>query len=228
MSSASALLVALVLAASACALPGQLRPNFGLPYSAPTTWPYCVTELADHWVSYPAQKDQPIDRVCGPKESDVARGLELLGAYSFDKISDARGGRVRIVLSAQTLTPEVGAAGTRGGVDAFAARRLADVIRNPARTTTYAPWQESHALAVAPLRQGVEVRGRRWDHVVVAQASDPGNVWVEDYITALDASVVLVLRARYALDDPPVPAKLEKRRALTRAILDGIDIVALK
>lgn len=220
--------MALALVSSACALPGELRPNFGLPYSEPTTWPYCVTELADHWVSYPAQKDQPIDRVCGPKESNVSQGLELLGAYSFDKISDARGGRVRIVLSAQTLTPAVGAVESRGELEDFAAQRLADVLRHPARTTTYAPWQKSHELEVAPRSQTVDVHGRRWDHVVVAQASDPGNVWVEDYLTPLDDSVVLVLRARYALDDPPVPGKLEKRRALTRAILDGIDIVALK
>jgi len=206
----------LLLAVVGCALPRSWSPNFGLPYSAPTTWPYCVTELADHWVSYPAQKDQSLDRVCGPKESSVSRGLELLGAYSFDKISRAKGGRVRIVFSAQSRTPDVAAA------------RLADLLRNPARTATYTPWQESRELTVTPRSESVEVHGRRWDHVVIAQASDPENIWVEDYITPLDDSVLLVLRARYALDDPLVPGKIEKRVSLTRSILEGIDIVALK
>jgi hypothetical protein len=208
-------LALLLFATSACALPGGWAPNFGLPVSAPTTWPYCVTELADHWVSYPAQKDQNPDRVCGPKDSSVASGLELLGAYSFDRISKAQGGRVRVVLSAQTRKPDVIAA------------RLAEVLRHPAMSATYAPWQESRALDVAPRSEFVDVRGRRWDHVVVALSDDPENVWVEDYITPLDDAIVLVLRARYALDDPLVPEKMARRRALVREILTGIDVVAL-
>jgi hypothetical protein len=210
-----ALALTLLLATSACAFPGAYQPNFGLPVSEPTLWPYCVTELADHWISYPAQKDQNLDRVCGPKDSSVAGGLELLGAYSFDKISRAKGGRVRVVLSAQTRRPDVVSA------------RLAEVLRHPAMTATYAPWQESRELEVAPRSDSIDVRGRRWEHIVVAQSDEPENVWVEDYITPLDDSVVLVLRARYALDDPLVPEKMTRRRALVREILTGIDVVAL-
>lgn len=210
-----ALALTVLLATSACAFPGGWRPNFGLPASNPTLWPYCVTELAAHWVSYPAQKDQNLDRVCGPKDSSVASGLELLGAYSFDKISHAKGGRVRVVLSAQTRRPDI------------VSQRLAEVLRHPAMTATYAPWQKSRELAVAPRSESVEIRGRRWDHVVVALSDDPENVWVEDYITPLDDTVLLVLRARYALDDPLVPEKMTRRRALVREILTGIDVVAL-
>ena len=68
------------------------------------------------------------------------------------------------------------------------------------------------------------MRDRRWHHVVVSADADPENVWIEDYITPLGESVVLVLRARYALDLPHVPEKLAKRQALTRSILEGIDV----
>ena len=77
---------------------------------------------------------------------------------------------------------------------------------------------------VASRSDFVIVRERRWQHVVVAAHDDPANVWVEDYITPLDEGVVLVLRARYALDVPLVSEKLEKRQALTRSILEGIDV----
>ena len=150
----------------------------------------------------------------------MPRGLELLGAYSFDKISDAKGGRVRIVFSAQSLE--------RADLSSFQAERLAELVRNPAMTATYLPWQESRELAVSARAETVEVRGRIWNHIVVAEAGNPDNIWVEDYIIALDESVVLVLRARYAPDVPLVPPKLEKRQALTRSILEGIDVVALR
>jgi hypothetical protein len=222
----AALLV--LLCTAACALPAGWKPNYGLPYSEPTSWPYCVTELANHWISYPAQRKRRVDLVCGPKSSTLSRGLELLGAYSFDRISDAKGGRVRIVFSAQMRTPDVAAAPERGGLSSFEAVRLADLVRNPAMTATYAPWQKSREVPVTSRSESVVVRDRRWRHVVVSAHDDPENVWVEDYITALDASAVLVLRARYALDVPHVPEKLEKRQALTRAILEGIDVVALR
>jgi len=220
--------IASLLCLSACALPGSWKPNYGLPYSEPTSWPYCVTELADHWISYPAQKKRRRDLVCGPKNSTVPTGLELLGAYSFDRISDAKGGRVRIVFSAQSLTPDVTASPERADLSAFRAERLADLLRNPAMTATYTPWQESRAVEVETRSETLDVRGRRWEHVVVAKRDDPENVWVEDFITRLDESMVLVLRARYALDVPLVPGKLDKRLALTRSILAGIDVVALR
>lgn len=211
-----------------CALPGGWRPNYGLPYSEPTSWPYCVTEVADHWVSYPAQKKRRIDLVCGPNVSTVPRGMELLGAYSFDTISDAQGGRVRIVLSAQALTPDVAAADVDADLSAFENERLADLLRNPAMSATYMPWQKSREVEVASRSETTVVRDRRWRHVVVSTRDDPRNIWVEDYTTPLDESVVLVLRARYSLDVPLVPGKVEKRQALTRSILEGIDVVALR
>jgi hypothetical protein len=227
-----AALLSLVLAV-ACALPAGWKPNYGLPYSEPTTWPYCVTEVAQHWISYPAQKKRRVDLVCGPKASSLASGLELLGAYSFDQISDAKGGRVRIVFSAQTLArevrpPDVAASREHGDLAAFERARLSDLLRNPARTATYLPWHESRDVAVTSRSDVVIVRERRWQHVVVAVHDDPANVWVEDFISPLDDGVVLVLRARYALDVPQVSAKLEKRQALTRSILEGIDITALR
>jgi len=211
-------LAMLLLCTAACALPGDWKPNYGLPYSEPTRWPYCVTEVAQHWISYPAQKKRRVDLVCGPKVSALPTGLELLGAYSFDRVSSQQGGRVRIVLSAQTPATDLAS---------FSAARLADLLRNPARTATYLPWQESREVAVASHSTEVVVRERRWQHVVVAAHDDPGNVWVEDYLTPLADGAVLVLRARYALDVPVVPDKLEKRRALTRRILEGIDLVEL-
>lgn len=216
-----------LLCTAACASPVGWLSNYGLPYSKPTSWPYCVTEVAKHWISYPAQRKRRVDLVCGPKASSLERGLELLGAYSFDRISDQKGGRVRIVLSAQSLTPGVGAAPGPAGLAAFEAVRLADLLRNPALTATYVPWQGSRAVLVASRSESVVVRERRWQHVVVSTQDEPDNVWVEDYITPLDDSAVLVLRARYALDVPHVPEKLEKRQALTRSILEGIDLVAL-
>jgi hypothetical protein len=186
-----------------------------------------VTEVAKHWISYPAQRKRRVDLVCGPKSSTLPRGLELLGAYSFDRISDRKGGRVRIVFSAQTLTPDVAAAPEREDLSSFEAARLADLLRNPALTATYVPWQRSRAVEVASRSELVVVRDRRWNHVVVSTRDEPENIWVEDYVTELDESVVLVLRARYALDVPHVPDKLAKRQALTRSILEGIDVVAL-
>ena len=217
-----------LLCTAACANPAGWLSNYGLPYSEPTTWPYCVTEVANHWISYPAQKKRRVDLVCGPKSATLSRGLELLGAYSFDRISFAEGGRVRIVLSAQARTPDVAAAPEHADLSSFEAARLADLLRNPAMTATYMPWQKSRAIAVASRSESVVVRGRRWRHVVVSTHDDPENIWVEDYISPLDESALLVLRARYALDVPHVPAKLEKRQALTRAILEGIDVVALR
>ncbi len=217
-----------LICTAACASPAGWLSNYGLPYSEPTTWPYCVTEVAQHWISYPAQRKRRVDLVCGPKASSLERGLELLGAYSFDRGSAAQSGRVRIVFSAQTRLPDVGAAPERGDLAAFEAARLGDLLRNPAMTATYVPWQTSRAVEVASRSESVVVRERRWQHVLVSTHDEPANVWVEDYITALDESVVLVLRARYALDVPSVPEKLEKRRALTRSILEGIDVVALR
>jgi hypothetical protein len=211
-------LVLLLLAAAACALPGDWKPNYGLPYSEPTRWPYCVTEVGQHWISYPAQKQRRVDLVCGPKASSLANGLELLGAYAFDRGGANDGGSVRIVLSAQTL---------RSDLAGFEAARLADLLRNPARTATWLPWQESRDVAVASRSAAVVVRERSWQHVVVAAHDDADNVWVEDYLTPLGDGAVLVLRARYALDVPAVPAKLAKRRALTRSILEGIDLAEL-
>lgn len=224
-----------LLCTAACASPAGWLSNYGLPYSEPTSWPYCVTEVAKHWISYPAQRKRRVDLVCGPKSSTLARGLELLGAYSFDRISDKKGGRVRIVFSAQTLTadvaaartPEVAAAPAGADLSSFEAARLADLMRNPALTATYVPWQKSRAVEVASRSEFVIVRERRWSHVVVSTHDEPENIWVEDYVTKLDESVVLVLRARYALDVPHVPDKLAKRQALTRSILEGIDVVAL-
>jgi hypothetical protein len=213
-------LLAFLLLSSGCALPGVWKPNYGLPYSEPTTWPYCVTEVVDHWVSYPAQRRRNPDLVCGPNHSTVPRGLELLGAYSFDRTREASAGRVRLVLSAQSLE--------RADLASFQAERLADLLRNPALTATYTPWQESREVEVVSRSETVLVRGRRWNHVVVSKREDPGNIWVEDFITPLDGTVVLVLRARYALDVPLVRAKLDKRQALTRSILEGIDVVALR
>ena len=207
--------VALGLVLSACALPGDWKPNYGLPYSEPTSWRYCVTEVVDHWVAYPAQNKRNLDLVCGPNRAEAPLGLELLGAFQFDRISAARGGRVRIVLSAQS-----------GSTD-FLEERLADLVRNPARTATYMPWQESREIAVRSTRETVEIDGRRWDHLIVSYADDPANVWVEDYVTPLDDSVFLVLRARYGIDVPVGPEKMEKRQALTREILEAIDVVAL-
>ncbi len=214
--------------ACGCALPGDWKPNYGLPYSEPTSWPYCVTEVADHWVSYPAQRKRRVDLVCGPNASTVPRGLELLGAYSFDTISAAKGGRVRIVFSAQSLTPDVAAADNDADLTAFQDARLADLLRNPAVTATYVPWQESREAEVESRSESIVVRDRRWSHVVVSTRDDPRNIWVEDYTTPLDESVVLVLRARYSLDVPLVPDKVEQRRALTRSILEGIDVVPLR
>ncbi|MEX2205854.1 MAG: hypothetical protein WEF50_06455 [Myxococcota bacterium] len=216
-----------LLCTAACASPVGWLSNYGLPYSEPTHWPYCVTEVAKHWISYPAQRKRRVDLVCGPKASSLERGLELLGAYSFDRINDRKGGRVRIVLSAQSLAPAVGAAPERADLAAFEAVRLADLLRNPALTATYVPWQKSRAVEVASRSEPVVVRERPWQHVIVSTHEEPDNIWVEDYITKLDDSAVLVLRARYALDVPQVPEKLEKRRALTRSILEGIDVVAL-
>jgi hypothetical protein len=204
--------LALCLGLAACALPSDWKPNYGLPFSDPATWRSCVTEVADYRVAYPAQNKHDVDLVCGPRRAELARGLEMLGAFQFDRISAARGGRVRIVLSAQT--------GSAGFLDA----RLADLVRNPARTATYTPWQESHAVAVRPERETVEIHGRRWDHLIVSHADDPANVWVEDYVTPLDESVFLVLRARYAIDVPVGAEKMQKRQALTREILEAIDI----
>ena len=214
------LAIASLVCITACAIPGSWKPNYGLPYSEPTSWPYCATELADHWISYPAQKKRRVDLVCGPKESTLAHGLELLGAYSFDRISDAKGGRVRIVFSAQSLE--------RPEISSFQELRLADLLRNPAMTATYMPWQESREVEVVSRSESIVVRDRRWTHVVVSKLDDPENIWVEDYITPLDESVVLVLRARYALDVPHVPQKIVRRQALTRSILEGIDVVALR
>jgi hypothetical protein len=221
-----------LLCTAACASPAGWLSNYGLPYSEPTRWPYCVTEVANHWISYPAQRKRRVDLVCGPKSSTLERGLELLGAYSFDRISDEQGGRVRIVFSAQTLAPDVAAAPVaaapeRAELSSFEAARLADLLRNPALTATYAPWQTSRAVEVSSRAESVVVRDRSWRHVVVSTQDQPENVWVEDYISKLDESVVLVLRARYALDVPHVPEKLAKRQALTRSILEGIDVVAL-
>ena len=207
---------------------GCWKPNYGLPYSEPTTWPYCATEVVNHWIAYPAQRKRRPDLVCGPNRTTLPRGLELLGAYSFDKISAAKGGRVRIVFSAQSLARNVAAASERGDLASFQAERLADLLRNPAMTATYLPWHESRELAVRARSDTVEVRGRLWNHIVVAEAGDPENIWVEDYITPLDETVVLVLRARYAPDVPLVPPKIDKRQALTRSILEGIDVVALR
>ncbi len=218
--------LACLLCTAACANPAGWLSNYGLPYSQPTSWPYCVTEVAKHWISYPAQRKRRVDLVCGPKSSALSHGLELLGAYSFDRISASKGGRVRIVFSAQTRMPA--AAPEHPDLSMFEAARLADLLRNPALTATYVPWQRSREVEVASRSESVLVRDRRWRHVVVATHDEPENVWVEDYITPLDESVVLVLRARYALDVPHVPAKLEKRQALTRSILEGIDVVTLR
>jgi len=207
--------LAICLALAACALPGDWKPNYGLPYSEPTTWRTCVTEVFDHRVAYPAQNKRDIDLVCGPRRAELPHGLELLGAFQFDRISAARGGRVRIVLSAQRASP--------GFLDA----RLADLVRNPARTATYLPWQDSREVAVRSRRETVEIDGRRWEHLIVSHADDPANVWVEDYVTPLDESVFLVLRARYGIDVPVGAEKMEKRQALTREILEAIDVVAL-
>jgi hypothetical protein len=207
--------LALCVGLAACALPADWKPNYGLPYSEPTTWRYCVTEVVDHWVSYPAQDKRNLDLVCGPNRATAPIGLELLGAFQFDRISAARGGRVRIVLSAQS-----------GSAD-FLDARLADLVRNPARTATYMPWQESREVAVRWQRETVEIHGRRWEHLIVSHADDPANVWVEDYVTPLDDSVYLVLRARYGIDVPVGLDKMGKRQALTREILEAIDVVAL-
>ncbi|MGH2900577.1 MAG: hypothetical protein ACRDMZ_18025 [Solirubrobacteraceae bacterium] len=206
--------LALTLGLMACALPSDWKPNYGLPYSAPTTWRTCSTQVGEYLVSYPAQNKHDVDLVCGPRRAELATGLEMLGAFQFDRISAARGGRVRIVLSAQS------------GSAAFLDDRLADLVRNPARTATYMPWQESREVAVSSQRESLEIGGRRWDHLIVSHAEDPENVWVEDYVTALDASLFLVLRARYGIDVPVGPEKMQKRQALTREILAAIEIVA--
>ncbi|MGH7289704.1 MAG: hypothetical protein ACREJT_00740 [Myxococcota bacterium] len=206
--------LALGLALTACALPADWKPNYGLPYSDPTTWRTCSTEVLAYGISYPAQNKRNIDLVCGPRRAELPHGLEMLGAFQFDRISAARGGRVRIVLSAQK------------GSEAFLDDRLADLVRNPARTATYMPWQESHEVAVRSRRETVEIHGRRWEHLIVSYAGDPANVWVEDYVTPLGDAVFLVLRARYGIDVPVGAEKMQKRQALTREILEAIEVVA--